>query len=415
MRILCVTQQYRPELCAPAERFGQLADGLAARGHQVTVLTTFPHFPRGGLHTGWRQRAWLDTTEGAVRVVRTPLLAIEGATVVPKAVGYLSFAASALLQAGLRTWRPEVVVSTSPPPTAALAGAMLARRFRAPHVVDVRDLWPEAVVQAGRVRPSVLMAGLDGATQGVLRRAAAVTTVSAGKRLRLLEQGAAAGRVHLLPHSVDVDAVVRTGQHHRGRARALLAAAGVPADARVVLFAGVLNPAQGLDVALDAWDLLRHSGRYGLHLVLAGDGLAADTLRARALGSRNVTFCGPVPREIVLGLHACAWAALVTLRPRGDTHTVPSKIAEAMAAGVPVLLSADGEAADLVRSAGCGLVARAGDAGNLHDVVLALHADDALARRYGVAGQTHARTHLGAEGSLDAWERLLTRVIGGFG
>jgi len=415
MHILVVSQFYHPEMGAPAARFGDLGQHLAAEGHEVTVLTSFPNFPQGRVYAGHPQRPWLVEHLAGVRVIRTPILAAGGHTPARKAMLYATFAASALVQGALRRLRPDVVIGTTPPPTVGYTSWLLAQRFGAPHVLDVRDIWPEAVVLAGRVKPGPAVLALEQLNRVVLRHSAAVTTVSEGKRVRLEELGARPGTVEVIPNGVDLARFDQEAAAHQAEAAELLRAAGVPANRRVVVYAGVFNPPQGLDLVLDlARERLANKTGDDVHFCLVGDGSLREHLQARIAneGLRNVTLAGPVRRELVPGLYRRAWATLVILRPRKDAHTVPSKIYESMASGRPVLLSADGEVVSIAQRAGCGPVAAAGELLELDKAIDTLARDATAADAMGQAGRRYVEAHNDRASLARRYEAVLLRAVG---
>ncbi len=395
MHILVVSQFFAPEMGAPAARFGDLGRQFVAAGHRVTVLTTFPNFPQGKIYAGHRQAIAARQVVDGIEVLRTPVLAVGGHSPLRKAALYASFAGSALLQGGLRALRPDVVIGTTPPPTVAYASLALARRFGVPHVVDIRDIWPEAVVNAGRVQAGRAVQALEGLNAVVLRQSAAVTTVSEGKRTRLLELGARPGTVHVLPNGADLDQFDRWAAEHQAAARAFLVGLGLDLDRPIALYAGVFNPPQGLDGLLDVAARRQARGGDRLQFALVGDGALRAHLQDRVTqqGLTQVKIGGPVDRTLIPALYALATATVVILRPRKDTHTVPSKIYEAMAAGRPVVLSADGEVQAIAQAAGCGPVGNAGDLDALDSNLSLVLADPGAAQAMGHSGRIYARKY----------------------
>ncbi len=412
MHILVVSQFFHPEMGAPAARFGDLGRHFVQAGHRVTVLTAYPNFPQGHIYPGHHQHLAQTETLDGIQVLRTPILALGGHTPARKAMLYASFAASSLLQGALRNLKPDVVIGTTPPPTVGYTSTLLAARFGVPHVLDVRDIWPEAVVNAGRVKAGPAVRVLEALNRLVLQRSAVVTTVSEGKRVRLEELGARPGTVHVLPNGADLQRFDAEVAARDADAVALLREAGVPADRRVVLYAGVFNPPQGLDLALDLAADRQRRAADPVHFVLIGDGSLRQHLldRVQQEGLRNVTIAGPVGRELVPALYRRAWATLVILRPRKDAHTVPSKIYESMASGRPILLSADGEVATLARQAGCGPVSAAGDMAGLNAGIDLLLRDDFAAAAMGEAGRRYVEQHNDRAGLASRYEALLRQV-----
>lgn len=415
MHVLVVSQFFHPEMGAPAARFGDLGRHFVQAGHRVTVLTGYPNFPQGRIYPGHPQHLSQVETHDGIRVLRTPILALGGHTPARKALLYASFATSSLLQGALRGLKPDVVIGTTPPPTVGYTSMLLALRFGVPHVLDVRDIWPEAVVNAGRVKAGPAVQLLEGLNRQVLRRSAAVTTVSEGKRVRLEQLGAVPGTVHVLPNGADVQRLDREADTHDAQARQFLRDAGVPPQRRVIVYAGVFNPPQGLDLALDVAAQRLQLPADPVHFLLVGDGALRPHLQDRVQreGLRNVTIAGPVSRELVPALYRHAWATLVILRPRKDTHTVPSKIYESMASGRPILLSADGEVTTLARQAHCGPVSAAGDAAGLQAGIDTLLADDFAAGAMGESGRRYVEQHNDRAVLAQRYEALLRQLTKG--
>jgi glycosyltransferase involved in cell wall biosynthesis len=395
VRILVISQFFHPEMGAPAARFGDLGRAFVQAGDDVTVLTTFPNFPQGRIYPDARQQLMQTETIDGIHVIRTPILAMGGHTPTRKALLYASFAASALLRGLPLRHVPDIIIGTTPPPTVGYTSWLLAKRFGVPHVLDVRDIWPEAVVAAGRVKAGPAVHALEALNRVVLAGSAAVTTVSEGKKTRLEELGARPGTVHVLSNGADLARFDREARDHGDSARAWLAQQCVPLDKKLVVYAGVFNPPQGLDLVLDIARQRQAAGDERLHFCLVGDGSLRQHLqeRVRTENLRQVSVIGPVDRVMVPGLYHAAWATLVILRPRKDNHTVPSKIYESMASGRPVILSADGEVAGIARTANCGSVSAAGDGPGLLAGLDALLAEDGAALAQGANGRRYVEIH----------------------
>ena len=380
---------------APAARFGDLGRAFVQAGDDVTVLTTFPNFPQGRIYPDAHQRLSQTETIDGIHVIRTPILALGGHTPARKALLYATFAASALVRGLPLGVKPDIVIGTTPPPTVGYTSWLLAKRFGVPHVLDVRDIWPEAVVAAGRVKAGPAVQALEALNRVVLADSAAVTTVSEGKKTRLEELGARPGTVHVLSNGADLARFDREARETHAEARTWLAQHGVPLDKKLVIYAGVFNPPQGLDLVLDIARQRQAAGDTRLHFCLIGDGSLRQHLldRVRTENLQQVSVIGPVDRKMVPGLYHAAWATLVILRPRKDNHTVPSKIYESMASARPVILSADGEVAMIARTADCGSVSAAGDAPGLQAGLDSLLADDAAADAKGARGRRYVEVH----------------------
>lgn len=390
--ILVVSQFFAPEMGAPAARFHDFGKLLVARGHRVTILTGLPNSPSGVIPPAYRRRMAMTETIDGIQVLRGWLHASPKLSKFDKAAGFASFAASASLQALLRRVRADVVVATSPPPTVGIPGMILSRRLGAPLVFDVRDIWPEAIAASGRLQSGTLIRVLERLERAIYAASSAITVVTEGKRDRLVEKGVAPGKVHVIPNGVDL----RRFEDGRAMADDAWRALGLDLARFTLVYAGIMNPPQGLDVLLDAAAKLRAdapalAARFQLALIGAGSERARLEARTRDEGLGDcVRFVAEQPRDAIPPLLRRASAIAVTLRPRKDTHTVPSKLYEAMASGRPVLVSADGAPNEILREAKAGLATPAGDAAALAASIRSLLDDPGQALAFGEAGKSYA-------------------------
>jgi glycosyltransferase involved in cell wall biosynthesis len=413
--VLVVSQFFTPEMGAPAARFHDFGRLLVERGHRVRVITGFPNSPSGRIPDAYRrrlrQREWID----GIEVLRGWLYASPRLSKFTKSAGFASYAAGASLWVLLGRPAADVVIATSPPPSVGVPGLLASRLLRAPLVFDVRDIWPEAIVQSGRLESGAAIGGLHAIERALYRSSAAVSVVTEGKRVRLMEKGVPEEKIAVIPNGVDLS---RFDGVDTSPAEALFREYGVDPDRFLILYAGVFNPPQGLDILLDAAARLRARDAEGaarLQFALVGNGSQRPHLEARVAGEQLgdlVRLLPEQPREMMPPLLSAADAVAVTLRPRNDTHTVPSKIYEAMASGNPVLVSADGAPAEILREAGAGLDSAAGDVEGLLDSVERLRDQPELRRAMGERGRAFAR-HSDRRVLVERMEELLLRVAGG--
>jgi glycosyltransferase involved in cell wall biosynthesis len=167
----------------------------------------------------------------------------------------------------------------------------------------------------------------------------------------------------------------------------------------VAVYAGLHGIAQGLDQLLDAAALLNHGA--DLTLAFVGDGPVRQELEDAAAqrGLTNVRFTGSQPRSLMPSLLASADIAIVPVRK--GIQAVPSKLFEALASGVPIVLSAEGDVVELVESAGAGLAVEPGDVQGLARALEAL------------AGSPEQRSRMGAAGRKLVVERYDRKAICG--
>jgi glycosyltransferase involved in cell wall biosynthesis len=299
--------------------------------------------------------------------------------------------------------KPDLVFTWTPPILMGIVARFAAWRFRVPCVVNVQDLFPQALIDLGVLRNRPLIRCFEAMERFVYRTADAITVMSDGNREYLIGKGTRPDKVHTVFNWVDT-ASIRPGD----RMNPFRASHGMH-DEFVVLFAGTMGLAQGLSTVVDAARLLVNEP--DLLFLLVGDGVDRGPLERRAAGAANVRFLPMQPKETYPQVLASADACLATLKPEVATPTVPSKIATIMAAGRPLLASLPpGDAPRLIRDARAGIVVPAGDAEALANAVLTLKRDREAAKTMGIRGRSYAEKHLSRLACIRRLVEILTRV-----
>jgi glycosyltransferase involved in cell wall biosynthesis len=402
MRILYISHYFPPEMGAPAGRVAGLARQWVQAGHEVHVLTGFPHHPTGVIPPEYRcafRRGFLREDFHGVHVHRTWIFPAANRGKVRRSLNYLSFMLSAAVTGSIRLPRPDVIIATSPQLLCAAAGHLLARRFRAPLVMEVRDLWPESLMAVGASQHrSPLVKGLERLARAMYRRAAHVVTITEAQREAVMIAGVTGTRVSVVPNGVDAAFLQFDGRR--------------PDSSRfIVTYIGTLGMAHKLETLLEAAAALRHEPEILFRIVGEGARRQALEARARALNLQNVEFVGERPRDEVPRWIAKSSACAVLLRQSPVFLTVvPSKMLEIMAVGRPILLGVQGEAHALLERAGAGIAVPPEDARALAQAILRLRDDPALARRCGESGRAFVQGEFRREGLAKRYLELLELV-----
>jgi putative colanic acid biosynthesis glycosyltransferase WcaI len=404
LRILILSIYHEPE---PIPKTGDLARELARRGHTVTVVTSFPHYPSGKLYPGYRLAPWRRERIGDVPVLRTFIYPYHGTRAPLRMLNYVSWMLSSMMAAWL-TPAVDVIYVWHPPLTVGVSAWVLGKLKRVPFVYDVQDLWPESAIASGLMRPGLLVGALYRLADWVYARANRVLVVSEAAAAHVAARGVPRGKISVAQHWVDArafEAPIR---------RDVRAELGL-GDRFVVMFAGNLGLVQGLDAMIDAADSLRGDAR--VVFVLVGDGSDRDRLESLAAGKglRNVVFAGRHDASEMPAFLAAADALFVHLRPSTVAdHAVPTKILSYFAAARPIICGSSGAAAELVRAAGAGIVVAPGDSSAVAKAVTELAAMSPDGReRLGANGRKYLKEHLDMNVVLDAYERILDETLRG--
>lgn len=396
MRFVLLSQYYPPEMGAPQVRLPALVRELIARGHEVEVVTAVPNHPAGRVWPGWRGRLYVRQIIGGAVVHRTWLPAGSGAGL-RRMLGYAGFGLTSLLGL-LRCRRPDYLLLELPPLTLGPGALLASLMWRARLVPLVADLWPDAAILLGLLKPGVLVTGLGMIERLLYKHSHAVSAVTDGIARELISaKNVPPARVLPLPNGVDIQ-VWRPHAPDPKLARTL-SKGGLP----ILLYAGTMGYAHGLEVVLDAAALLRGEAAFAL----MGGGSELPRLKALAaeMDLSNLRFLEPVPPQQAARLYGCCLAGLCTVR-QGllAAMTRPAKLPAIMACAKPVLYSGLGEGADLVQGAGAGVVTPPGDAQALAQAIRGLIKNPTQAEALGRAGRAFVQEHL-------AWPQVAGRWL----
>lgn len=328
---------------------------LVRHGHEVRLVAAGRHYSlqeeTQDFGAGRRRREVID----GVRFDWVKTRPYRGNSV-GRILNLLSYAREALRTrpaAGERP--PEVVLGSSPQPFAALAGWIIARRHRARFVYEVRDLWPQTLVELGRTsRWNPLVVVFGWIQRHCLRHADQIVTLLPGSAEYLVAAGASRERIAWVPNGVDLAMA--------GAVRPVPSHAGC-----VFLYAGAIGVANGLPQLIEAAALLQTRAP-GIRIDILGQGPERNNLEAmaRGLGLRNVRFREPVAKDRVHDALAEADAFVMILAdsPVFRHGISPNKLFDYLAAGRPVIFAVN-TPVNPVAAAGAGITADPSSAGSL--------------------------------------------------
>jgi len=349
MKVLFLNQFFHPDLSATAQLATDLAEDLAARGHEITVLSARgSYLGGGGLPARERYRG--------VDIIRVWTTSLGKGSTARRILDYLSFFAAAAWRA-LTQPRPDLVVSLSTPPMVATIGAAMRCLRGVPFVYWLQDVYPDLAIEFGVLRRRGLGARFLGAASGwVQRRADRVVVLGQAMATRVEAHGVPAARVRVVPNWAD-GASLSPLSPAENRLRHELGLA----ERKVVLYSGNMGRAHDLATLLGAAHALRH--RADVVFLFIGDGAKRHEVEAAAAILPSVRLLPYVPRDQLRESLSCGDVHVVTQTTCTLGLLEPSKVYAAMAVGRPVLFvgPAQGEAARTVERERFGEVVVPGD------------------------------------------------------
>jgi glycosyltransferase involved in cell wall biosynthesis len=333
----------------------------------------------------WRRLIRREIADG-VPVIRTYTLPYGHGSAFKRFFSYVSFSITCLL--GLLAGpRPDVIYASTPPIFPMFSAWLASRLRRAPLIMEVRDLWPDSLVELGLVKNKILIRTMSWLERFLYNRVDGIVALTDGIRSDIVRRGWPAEKVHAISYGISP---ARFHADEAGRRR--VRAASGWADQKIVAYVGAHGRANNLDVILRAARNLGH--RADIRFVLIGDGLEKAQLMADAesMGLSNLVFHPPIAADDAPAYINAADLCVVTLQDVPlFAGAIPTKLIEYMACEKPVMLGVRGEAEDIVKNANAGVVFDPNDDTRLAVLVEELVDDPERRRVLGRNGSAYVR------------------------
>ncbi|MDM0018624.1 glycosyltransferase WbuB [Variovorax saccharolyticus] len=401
MKLLVYGINFTPELTGIGKYTGEMVAWLAARGHEVRVVTAPPYYPDWAVWPGYKGSRYTREDWNGATVFRTPLWVPRKVTGLKRLVHLASFALSSIpaLLAQWR-WKPDVVWVTEPPLFCTPAALAFARLRSAKAWLHIQDYEVDAAFELGLLKGARVRAFVAAVERGLMRRFDRISTISLRMMERARSKGTDDARLVSLPNWADVKAVqpLRTASPYR-------AELGIRPDAVVALYSGNMGAKQGLELLAEMAHLLQ--GQPDLEFVFCGNGAGRADLMQRCEKLANVRFLDLQPVERLGDLLGLADIHLLPQRADAADLVMPSKLTGMLSSGRPVVAGARPETELGKVASQCGIAVAPDDARAFADAVLKLASDPALRRDLSLRARAFAEANFDRDAVLAQFERDL--------
>lgn len=406
MKILLVTDSYPPEIRSASHLMLELAQELNHRGHQVTVITTWPEY---NLDQEQNKKKFHELeVEDGITVIRVKTLPHHNVNYIVRGLSQLMMPLQFLIKLRRYKIKSDAVVVYSPPLPLALVGSWLQRKGIR-NLLNVQDLFPQNAIDLGILTSPMQIKFFRALERYAYQTADVVTVHSEGNRKMVLEQNPGIkNKLKLLHNWVDIEHHSADNLHHDR----------TPTDFRkkwnitqrhIAVFAGVMGPSQYLELILNLAE--RMVDETDLLFLLVGDGKEKEKLQqiAKDKNLKNVQFEGFISRDVYPDLLSICSIGLVCLSPQNKTPVVPGKILGHMAAGIPVaaFLHTASDGHHLIQVSGCGVSADSADMDQSEQAMRSLLKNQDSFSSLGQAGKNYATQHFSKIVCVSELEKML--------
>lgn len=406
MRILFQGINYAPESIGIGPYSRGLCEWLVAAGHSVRAVVAKPYYPSWKLSEDFAGGGKRYSVENGVEIVRCPLYVPEKPSGAKRILHHLSFAASAFgpMRKAARDFRPDVVITVAPSLIAAPVALLTARTAGAVSWLHIQDFEVEAAFATGLIDGSSLPArAARRFERGTIAGFDWVSSISPEMCHKLTEMGVAEDRIVEFRNWAEIDRI-RPLDHPSAYREEW----GIKTP-HVALYSGNIANKQGIEIVLEAAELLR--GRDNLTFVVCGQGPNRTALEKKGRGLGNIQFHDLQPAERLGELLGVASVHLLPQMADAADLVLPSKLTNMLASGRPVVATA-APGTGLEREVqGCGLVMPPEQAGPFAAAIEQLLDDTSLHTRCSVNARAQAEQVWDRGRILERFEAQLRALV----
>ncbi|MEW6125934.1 MAG: glycosyltransferase family 4 protein [Acidobacteriota bacterium] len=399
MQVLLIHQSFALPRDAGGTRHFELFGKAIQHGHRFTVITSDISYL-----TASRQLAYpKDETVAGIRVLRVFTYRARR-NFIGRLFGFISFALSAFAR-GLAVGDVDVVMGTSPPIFQAASAWLIAALRRRPFLLEIRDLWPEFIINMGKLKNPLAIRLSRWLEKFLYQRATHLLVNSPAYVDYLINKGVASEKITLIPNGVDPAMFDPKTDGREIRSQFGL-------DGKfVIVYAGAISLANDVGLLLDAAARLDDDGR--IRFLIVGDGNERERLE-QSVSQRqlkNVIFTGAKPKQEMADFLASADACVAVLQNIEMFRlTYPNKVFDYLAAGRPVLLAIDGVIREVVETAQAGIFIKPGNAEALADAARFLCEHESERQAMGERGRAYVEKYFNRDDQGRAFIDLIEKV-----
>jgi len=387
MKVLVITPFYAPDLGPSAALYEMLCEDLVCLGCEVSVISAVPHYPTGRVSREFRGPLIQREQRRGVAVTRVRVPSVDRGRILLR---LLSFICYQLLAAAAGLFRRfDVLIASNPALEVALPFLVLGVLRHKPIIFSVHELYPDVGVKLGTFRHRAVIRAVEAMERFCFSRTTYVRVLSEGYKKALEARGVPESKLVVIPDWTDTDFMAP-----HPRQNPFSSEWGLN-DSLVVMYAGNIGKTQGLELVLEAAQLL--VAERSIRFVLVGDGAARQSLEraVRDQGLSSVRFIPFQPRERLPLVLASADVSLITLQPGLAFHSVPSKGYSILASARPLVAAVDPgtDTWNLVQESGGGVCVEPQNPPALAEAILRLHCDKTYREQLGAQGRHYVIEH----------------------
>jgi glycosyltransferase involved in cell wall biosynthesis len=404
MKLLILTQYFPPEIGAPQNRLYELAVRLQQKGADISVLTAMPNYPQMQIHQAYKGKFYSYEEINSLKVHRAWIYVSKSKSIIIRLINYFSFVFSSLLIGFIKIKKHDILIVESPPLFLGITAYLLSRVKKAELVFNVSDLWPESAEKLGLVTNKSMLKLSTYLEEFCYRKAALITGQTQGI-CKNISTRFPQKKVYWLKNGVDVNfyntdkPIERNWREENGFSM----------EDFILIYAGIMGYAQGLEVIIEAAKNLVNQG--DIKFVFLGSGPEKEKLinLKNKFNLKNISFFEAVPKVKMQDILMATDASIIPLRKLDIFKgAIPSKIFENLALRKPIILGVEGEAKELfIDDAKAGLAFEPENANDLSQKIVEAYTNRNQLKEFGNNGYLFVKQYFSRDViANDLWKFL---------
>jgi glycosyltransferase involved in cell wall biosynthesis len=408
LKLLILTQYFPPEVGAPQNRLFELAIRLKKLGIDVEVLTAMPNYPQMEIYVGYKNKKYVFEVIEGIPVHRSSIYLPKSKSIIQRLLNYFSFVVSSARIGNSKIGDVDVILCESPPLFLGYSAMYLKRKKCAKLIFNVSDLWPESAEKLGVVTNKYMLKLAYHLEQKLYHKSILVTGQTQGICKNINERFPSV-KTFWLPNGVDLTYYNPLTVNSNWRREN-----GFDDHDILVLYAGILGLAQGLEIILEAADKLKQDKR--VKFILLGSGPEKQKLQAIQIEKqlKNVYFFDAVSKTQMPQIVKSIDVSVIPLRKLDlFLGAIPSKIFENLAMEKAVILAVDGEARELFVNQGkCALYSEPENVDDFVANIKLLVNDEILRKDLGKKGRIYVEQNFNRDTIAQKFHTTLINSVG---
>jgi len=408
VKIGFLTHYFPPEIGAPSARIYEMAKNWVKSGHQVKAVTCFPNHPTGEIPEEYEGLKFKKEEMDGIEVYRNYVYATPNKGFIKKIFNHLSFMFSSVLFSLRKIGEIDITVVSSPTFFSIFSGYLFSLIKRTPFILEIRDLWPAAIVELGVLKNKFIISVLEAIELFFYRRADKIVVVTRSFKENLISRGIDAEKIEVITNGVDINFFKNKFQN-----KELLEKYNLE-DKFIVEYIGAHGLSQALDKIIYAAEKLKEYE--DIHFVFVGEGAEKEKIMdlSEELELNNITFISQKPKEMMPEFYNIADICLVPLKDVELFETfIPSKIFEIMACEKPIVASLSGETKSILDEAQSAVTVEPENIDQIAAAILEIKNNPQIAEEMGKKGREFVVENYSRSSLADKYLNVMNQAIEG--